>query len=359
MLLAETHREEWNQFVAAAPHGDFLQAWEWGELKARTGWRPLRFALREGERIVAGAQVLARRMPGGRPLYYASRGPLVLADDRETRLAALLAEIRNAARRERALALKVDPAVPSRDAAYAAVLQGLGFRRAPRDEGAFGGLQPRYVMKVDLKGSDEELLASFHPKWRYNLRLAERKGVSISGNCARDDVPVFYEVLKETAARDGFGVRALSYFYDMWDLCVASGLARMFLGRLEGEVICGAISFALGPQAWYVYGASANAHRNVMPNHLLQWEMMRWARAQGCGVYDMRGVAREVVPGEDDSRLHGLNRFKRGFGAEYVEYVGEFDLVLSPLWYTLLNTVEPAVRRWRARGRAGHGAAGD
>lgn len=350
MLLSEERRTDWNAFVAASPAGDFAQAWEWGELKARTGWTPLRFALQQDGAIVAGTQVLARTVPGGRSLFYAPRGPLLGGPDPHGALGELLAAVAEVARKQRALALKVDPAVPDTDGSFARMLGAYGFRRSPHDEGAFGGLQPRYVMKVDISPDEETLLGSFHPKWRYNVRLAQRKGVAITAAATRDDVATFYAVLRETAARDGFGVRALSYFLDMWDTCVEAGLARLFLGRLGEEVICGAIAFALGRQAWYVYGASANRHRETMPNHLLQWEMMRWAKARGCTVYDMRGVAREA-DGSGDSRLHGLNRFKRGFGAQYVEYVGEFDLVYSPFWYRLLNVVEPAVRGWRARRR--------
>lgn len=350
MLLTDEERKDWNAFVAASPVGDFAQAWEWGELKARTGWTPLRFALRQDAGIVAGAQVLARTMPGGRSLFYAPRGPLLGGPDPGKTLAELLAAVAEVARERRALALKVDPAVPAADGRFVDLLAANRFRRSPRDDSAFGGLQPRYVMKVDISPDEATLLSNFHPKWRYNVRLAQRKGVVISGDTTRADVATFYAVLRETAARDGFGVRALSYFLDMWDTCVEAGLARLFLGRLGDETICGAIAFAMGKQAWYVYGASANRHRETMPNHLLQWEMMRWAKTRGCTVYDMRGVARENN-GAGDSRLHGLNRFKRGFGAQYVEYVGEFDLVYSPFWYRLLNVVEPAVRGWRGRRR--------
>ena len=217
--------------------------------------------------------------------------------------------------------------------------------RPVRYGGEFGGVQPRYVMKVDISGTEDELLASFHPKWRYNIRLAEKKGVTVTDQCSRDDIPAFYEVLQETCRRDGFGVRAISYYYDIWDLVIQRGLGAMFLGRFEDQVICGALTLASGCQAWYVYGASSNSHRNLMPNHLMQWEMMKWAKSRGCSVYDMRGVAREAAPGEDEDRLQGLNRFKRGFGARYMEYIGEFDLVYSPLWYGLFNLAERLRRR--------------
>jgi lipid II:glycine glycyltransferase (peptidoglycan interpeptide bridge formation enzyme) len=357
MRLTDADKQRWNDFVAAQPAGDVLQAWEWGELKARTGWQPYRFAVAEGERLVAGAQVLQRPLPGGRSLLYAPRGPLV-AEGYLAALSDLITEIRTHARQVGGLALKVDPAIADGDAEWSAALAREGFRLSPASATGFGGVQPRYVMKVDLRDTEEELLASFHPKWRYNLRLAERKGVTIAADCCREDMALFYEVLQETAARDGFGIRAVSYFYDLWDLLLARGLGRLFLGRLEGEIICGAITLALGPQAWYIYGASSNRHRNVMPNHLLQWEMMRWARAQGCRVYDMRGVAREAS-GEAEDALHGLNRFKRGFGAVYSEYVGEYDLVFAPLWYRVYNVAEATVRALRRRRRGGSHAPGE
>lgn len=350
MLLHDSDRQKWNSFVAGFPTGDFQQAWEWGELKSHTGWRPWRLAVQEGEAIVAGMQVLQRSLPGGASLFYAPRGPL-FPPGNEQALRALLEETRALARQEKALALRLDPALPDGDQAALDLLRRHGARPSPASETAFGGTQPRYVMKVDLGRTEDDLLASFHPKWRYNIRLAEKKGVVITSECTREDVPAFYEVLQETCLRDGFAVRALSYYYDIWDLLIERDLGAMFLGRVEDQIVCGALTFAMGGQAWYVYGASSNSFRNTMPNHLMQWEMMRWAMRRGCTVYDMRGVARET-PGEaEEGALHGLNRFKRGFGAVYEEYLGEFDVVYSPLWYCLFNFAEAARRSWRHRGR--------
>ena len=151
-------------------------------------------------------------------------------------------------------------------------------------------------------------------------------------------------MLIETAERDGFGVRAQSYFYDIYDLLISASLGSLFMARYDGLPIAGAITVALGTHAWYIYGASSNSHRDKMPNHLMQWEMMRWAKARGCHVYDMRGVARKD---DTDSPLYGLNRFKEGFAAQYVEYVGEWDLIYAPLWYHLFNMLEPTVRKIR------------
>lgn len=331
--------------VAACPHGDVLQCLEWGELKARTGWTPLPIGVERGGRLAAGCLLLKRPIPGGLSLLYAPRGPVV--DFAQADLWAELArQMQAVGKRERAIAIKVDPAIPAGDHVASAALRTAGFRPAASAE-AVGGTQPRQVMKLDITPPEEQLLASFAPKWRYNIRLAERKGVVVTDQVTREELPAWYEVLKVTARRDGFTVRALSYFQDLWDLIIMRGLGRMFLARLGKDIIAGTMAFCLPPQCWYVYGASADEHRNLMPNHALQWAMIRWAKQQGCTVYDFRGVAPEV-DGKPQGPLAGLNRFKRGFGARYVEYLGDWDLVLNPAAYWAFQKVLPWCRR---RGR--------
>ena len=349
MIVTPDRRTEWNRMVAACPQGDVLQCWEWGELKARTGWTPLAVGVEREGRLAAGCLLLRRPVPGGLSLLYAPRGPVVDFAQRDL-WAELAAEMRVVARRERALVVKIDPAIPASEAGAVEALRGEGFRPTTSRE-AVGGTQPRQVMKLDISPDEEALLESFAPKWRYNIRLAERKGVVISDQVTREDVPAWYEVLKVTARRDGFTVRALSYFQDLWDLVVARGLGRMWLARLEGEIIAGTLAFCLPPQCWYVYGASSNEHRNLMPNHALQWAMIKWAKGQACSVYDFRGVAPEV-DGEPQGHLGGLNRFKRGFGAQYVEYLGDWDLVLRPAAYWAFQKALPWVRQRGRRKRA-------
>ena len=344
MLLGNADKQRYNDFVAACEYGNFLQSWQWGELKSRTGWHPYRIAIEEGGRINAAVQILKRPVPGlGRCLFYSPRGPLY--DLSQPRLFKLLIEQVNALATEHgAMAYKIDPAVPGDNSEHVRMLRDRGFSPAPTGDEAFGGIQPRYVMQVDVTPPEDEILARFKSKWRYNVRLAERKGITISSDCAREEVAVFYRLLFETAKRDGFKVRAESYFYDIYDLLISAGLGALFIARLGDEPIAGAITLTVGKRAWYVYGASSNQHRNKMPNHLIQWEMMRWAKARGCEVYDMRGVVRQE---DKDSPLHGLNRFKEGFAARYVEYIGEWDLIYSPTWYRLFNLAEPAVRKLR------------
>ena len=348
MIVPEQRREEWNNFVAASAYGDVLQCWEWGELKARTGWQSLPIAVeREGE-IAATCLVLRRPIPlVGGCLLYAPRGPIVDFDDKSV-WTELLSEIRQLAQEHKAMAFKIDPAIPAEAQDVVTTLQAAGFRSCGQ-VGALGGTQPRYVMKADISPEPDDLMAAFKPKTRYNIRLAARKGVVVSADCTRGNVADFYHILQITAQRDGFMVRDISYFYDIWDLIIQQDLGQMFLAYVGEELVAGTIAFILGEQAWYVYGASSNRHREKMPNHLLQWEMIKWARARGCHTFDMRGVAREI-DGVPQGELAGLNRFKRGFAAEYVEYIGEWDLVFRPLWYRLFTTGEPMLRRLRKAG---------
>lgn len=341
MLLDESRADAWNDFVHAAEYPTVMQSWQWGQLKAGTGWTPHLLAVEEDGEIAAGALVLERPLPHvGRALLYAPRGPVVDWSDADL-FRRWLTEARKLASDRGAIALKIDPPVPAGRKAVVDLLEGEDFRFAGDDDPDLGGTQPRYVMKTDLTPDLDDLMAGFKSKWRYNIRLAGRRGVSVREG-TREDVGRFYELLEHTAERDDFGVRDQGYFERMYDLLVPAGLAKLFVAEFEGQVIAGDIAFAMGEEAVYVYGASDRDYHKHMPNHLLQWEMMQWAKARGCTTYDFRGVSREV-DGEPVGELGGLNRFKRGFAAQYMEYIGEYDLVYSPTWYRIYE----AARRVR------------
>lgn len=338
---SEADREEWNAFVAASPTGDVLQTWEWGELKARGAWEPIRIALRQDGAIVAAAGLLKRRLPiPGRSILYAPRGP-VLDYSRDDLFRRMAAALRETALRERALLVKIDP--PVEEASVADRILAAGFVRSGqgRDEGqGFGGEQPRCVMKLDLTPSLDDLLKQCKEKTRYNIRLAGRKGVTVRVGDSLEDMRSFYDLLLITAERDGFLVRSFDYYRDTWEILVARGLARLFLAEYEGKTLSGAIAYLLGDKAWYTYGASSNEHRNVMPNYLMQWEMIRWAKESGCSLYDFRGVSQSNDQAASD-HLAGLNRFKAGFNAAFIEYIGEFDLPLSTAGYWMWRHGKP------------------
>ncbi len=357
-LIQPQDRDLFNNFIDASTKPHFLQSYEWGELKAGTGWTPYRLLAWRHDRPVAAISLLKRRLPlfrrvGLRPrgvpsycsIMYAPRGPILGEDCDQEGEQSFWQAVKELARQQGAIFIKIDPDIPEQpaDAAgrYRQRLAAAGFVPGGSRSG-FGGVQPRYVFRLDITGPEQELLAAMESKTRYNIHLAERKGVLVRVATDAADLRVFFEILTETAARDHFLIRNFSYFERIWELFVRSAGARIFLADYQGQAIAGTLAFHCGDRAWYLYGASSNRFRNVMPNYLLQWTMIRWAKELGCSMYDFRGV-----PGSDDphSHLAGLYRFKKGFGACFTEFIGEYDLVLDPYWYFLWTRVLPVYQQ--------------
>ncbi|NIO70852.1 MAG: peptidoglycan bridge formation glycyltransferase FemA/FemB family protein [Anaerolineae bacterium] len=331
--------ETWNS-VAASPTGHLLQSWQWGQLKAAFGWQAVRLGVEDGGRLVAGAQVLFRSLPLSFPylsIAYVPKGPILDFDNQEIS-EALFSAIHRLARQKRAILLKIEPELPH-SPAVVRQLQACGLRPSQQT------IQPRSTLHIDLRADLDEILARMKSKTRYNVRLAERKGVLVREGTA-DDLPIFYRLIELTGGRDGFAVHSRRYYETAYRLFVPLGLARLFLATYHDEVIAGLIAFAFGQRAWYMYGASSDKERNRMPNHLLQWQAIRWARERGCLTYDLWGIPDEVgrepetyerTVTDRQGGLWGVYRFKQGFGGQVVRYVGAYDYVYRPALAWLYN----------------------
>jgi peptidoglycan pentaglycine glycine transferase (the first glycine) len=332
-------KERFNQFITAHPKGHFLQLWEWGQVKKNMGWVPLPLILEEGTSIKAALLVLKRALPVPgltKCIFYAPRGPVVDIDDFQL-CQALFAGVKKLAKQHGAVFIKIDPDVPNTNAGFRNLLAQLGFRK--KETGLdFEGVQPNFVFRLDITPSEEDLLKNMHSKTRYNIRLAQRKGVKVRERQDKQALSVFYEILQETAQRDGFLIRGYEYFEGIWEYMVKSQYARLFLADYEERVISGALGMITGNKMWYLYGASSNTYRNLMPNHLLQWEMIKWARNHGCTLYDFRGVSGDI---REDNPLYGLYRFKKGFNGDLIEFVGGWDMVYQPFYYYIWDKVLP------------------
>ncbi len=326
----------WNAFVVSHPQAHLLQATPWGELKSRFGWAAQRVALTDtSQAIVAGAQILYRRLPYRLGvLAYAPKGPLVCWQD-DALVARLVAALDQAARQRGALVLCVEPELPDTPQ-HAANLGRAGF--VP----GLTAYQPRRTILVDLSPDEAGILGAMKSKTRYNVRLAARKGVGVHQGSG-DDVEIFNQLAAITGERNRFGVRSPAYHRAAYELFAPHGQVALFLAEYQGEPLAGVVAFGLGRTAWYFYGASSNAHRNLMAPYAVQWAAMRWAKARGCTTYDLWGV-----PDEDSESLEsqfaerrdglwGVYRFKRGFGGALWRSVGAWDRVYRPLRYRLYS----------------------
>ncbi len=348
-LIEEKDQDLFNAFICSSSKPHFLQSYEWGELKSITGWEPLRLLVWHGDRPVAAISLLKRRLPLYRYLHrsiaYAPRGPIIGEDCDQEGERFFWDSVKRLAHRHGAIFIKIDPDIPTEPGAaaenYRMRLAAAGFKPSGSDSG-FGGVQPRYVFRLDVTPTEQQLLEAMEGKTRYNIHLAERKGVSVRTAQDKTDLRVFYDILNETADRDQFLIRNFNYFERMWGLFVKRGAARIWLADYRGQAIAGTLAFRCGSRVWYLYGASSNRFRNVMPNHLLQWTMICWAKEQGCNLYDFRGVPGSADP---DDHLAGLYRFKKGFAAVFTEFIGEYDLILAPIWYFLWTRALPAYQQ--------------
>ncbi len=330
--ITDPPTHEWDHFCTTHPDGHLLQTSAWGALKSRFGWSAERCALYEKNEIQAGAQVLFRPIPGGLTLAYVPKGPLVDWQN-EQQCRALLQALDQLCRSHRAFALKVEPDLTESSNLEARLIQ-MGFRASPQ------GIQPRRTLLVDLTPDEETILKRMKSKTRYNIRLSERKGVRVR-QASEDDLPAFNELMLTTGERDGFGVHSAEYYAVAHDLLSGAGMGQLLLAEFEGEPLAGIMACACGQKAWYLYGASGNAHRSKMPTYALQWAAMRWARSQGCTSYDLWGVPDENQEtleqdfAERRDGLWGVYRNKRGYGGALVRYTGAYDRPYNKLIYRL------------------------
>lgn len=361
-ILESDQRLLWDAFVAATPHGHVLQSWGWGELKAAFGWRTMRVVLWDSnqQHILAGAQILCRSIPlTPLSMAYIPKGPVLDWSD-----AALCQRFFHALhlllRAQHIALLRIDPDLPESinlpaegaedsesrastpadlddpGSAFAGLysvaeghrvvqqLRSLGFR-AVEDS-----IQPRRTIAIDLTPDERTIALRQKPKWRYNAGLAARKGVTVRVATSADDLQRWYDLMQVTSQRDRFAVHTLDYYRHAWNVFKEANQARLLLAEHEGTLLAGIFVTLLGQEGIYLYGASGNEGRHLMPNHLLQWEAMRWAKAQGATLYDLWGIAETEDPNDP---MAGVYRFKRGWGGKMIRYIGSFDYVYSPLAY--------------------------
>jgi len=339
---------EWSTLIAADPMPSFLQSRAWGDLKARFGWRAVRLGLVDGDGVArAGLQLLLRTM---RPLpllpgvgvAYVPRGPLGEAPPDALR--ELLEATRQAAAGAGASFLRIEPPAHS-FATLGPVLGEMGFDRTAQY------VQIRTTGLIDLRPEEDEILAGFKSKTRYNIRLSERRGVKVRPAAGPADLAAFHAMTVVTGARDGFAVHAPEYYEAAWSTFQPDA-GRLLIATVEDGDVGALFVVRCGGVATYLYGASTGAGRRAMPNYRLQWAAMRWAREQGCHTYDLWGM---IDPEIEQDPMAGVHRFKQGFQPDEVLHPGAYDRPLNRLSHLALTGVLMPAQAALQRLRSGRG----
>lgn len=344
---------EWDQFLQQYPDAHILQTRAWGILKQSFGWHADHLITTDIEGTI-GALVLSRRILPGFSISYIPKGPVVSKGSKMSGSTwdHFIREVDSLCRARRSILLKIEPDIwqeskpgeagsredwDSSQDGPATICIPEGFVPATHT------IQPPRTIVMDISQSSEEaILGRMKQKTRYNIRLAQKKGVRVT---ASDDLHGFYQLMTTTGERDDFGVHSFEYFEKAYQLFKPDNQVELLLATYEDQILAGLMVFRSGHRAWYFYGASSNDRRDLMPAYLLQWEAILWAKRYGCTEYDLWGVPDadfdelEAHFSDRSEGLWGVYRFKRGFGGELRHAGGPWDRIYQPILYRLY--------RWR------------
>ncbi len=322
------NEEEIRNFIEKNKRAHFLQSPEWAKVK--TDWENEYAIVRDENGQIKGIMsILLRKVPiFNRYIMYAPRGFVCDEHDKET-LVKLTEEAKKIAKKYKAFIFRLDPDISKDDEEFKNIIKDLGYKTKNNIKSINQVIQPKYVFRLNVKDrTEDELLASFHSKTRYNIRLATKKGVTTREG-TKEDLKAFHEIMKTTGSRDEFFIRPLSYFEKIYD-SMGEEHIKLIIAEYEGNKV------------WYLYGGSSNEHRNLMPNYLLQWEMIKWAKESGCDIYDFRGVS--GFKSENDQQ-YGVYKFKKGFNGDFVEFMDEMYIVFNPVMNTIFNISQTVYRK--------------
>ena len=342
-LLEEKDSIEYTNFLSKHERCNFQQSLEWAKVKSN--WKnEVVLAEDANGNIIGSISILIRKIPMFGYIMYSSRGPVCDIYDKNV-LEQLTNGAKEIAKKYNAFVFSIEPDIKSDDNEFRKIITDLNYEIKDDAKNFREEIQPRYVFRLDIKGkTEEEVLKNCHQKTRYNIRLATKKGVVVKEG-TKEDLKDFHKIMVTTGQRDGFVIRSLSYFEKMYDELVPTGHMKLLMAYHEDKPIAGIIPIMYGNKTWYLYGASSNEHRNLMPNYLLQWTMIQEAIKNGCDIYDFRGVSGVV---DENHPQYGLYRFKKGFGAEFTEFIGEVYLDFKPLKYRLYKVSMKLFRTLRS-----------
>jgi peptidoglycan pentaglycine glycine transferase (the first glycine) len=323
--MAVISASEWDRFLEKYPNAHILQTRLWGEFKASFGWKPV--YIQSGS---SGAQVLFRKIPFGFSLGYIPKGPIGPIHKE------FMDEIINQCNMEKAIGLYLEPDCWEEEF-DPQFLINLQFDKSKIS------IQPRRTILVSLEGNEDKILERMKQKTRYNIRLSQKKGVTVEPS---GDIEVFIQQMKQTSLRDQFSVHDSNYYRLVFKEFSENNKCELLIAKFNNKPIAALMVFFQGERAWYFYGASSDEERNRMPAYLLQWEAIQYAARRGCTEYDLWGI-----PDHDeafleknfmsrDDGLWGVYRFKRGFGGKLVRSAGVFQKEIKPL---LFNSYKMAI----------------
>ena len=329
ILAKDENKKSWNDFVAASPYGSFLQSWEWGEFQASQDRKIYRLMILDKNQILGLVLLIKHPLFLGRSYLYAPFGPVLNIRNLKFQVGILLLKtIKKIAKKEKAVFLRFEPR-DNRD------------EKLPNEFTRTQDIQPSRTQILDLRQSPEELLAKMHPKTRYNIQLASRRGVKVRESQNSKDAKIFYNLAKETGERNQFKIYPYDYYQQMVRILGQADMLKIFIADYDKKSIAAILVIYFGKTAVYAHGASSDSDRNTMAPYLLQWKAILESMKRNCDFYDFWGVS---PSDEENHPWAGISRFKRGFSGSEIKYMGCYDLPYQKIFYKIYQSLRKARR---------------
>lgn len=337
-LVNKATEKEYQEFLERHDRCHFQQSIEWAKIK--NNWKNDIIIVRDKDnKIVGSISILTREIPIFGNFMYAPRGPICDIHDKEV-LSKLTEGITNLAKKHKAFTFKFEPDIIVQDEEFKKIMLDLGYVVKNSEGKNFDEeIQPKKVFRLNLKGkTEEDIFQGFHSKHRNMVRTAIKRGATIKVG-TRDDLKVFQKIMEETGERDDFIIRKQDYFEKIYDILGEKHI-KLLMAYNEDKAIAGALIAIYGNKAWYMYAASSNEGRDLLPNYLLQWELIKMLLDMKIEIYDFRGIG-----GAHENE--GLYRFKSRFGGEFIEFI-ELYKHFSKLKYFLYVKSERLFKKYRS-----------
>jgi len=308
------NKDQWQEFVLSFAMSQFLHSWQWEEHEKSLGKRIWRLGVFEQNKLIGALVLVKNILPVGKSYLYSPRFPILTE---KVPADIFINKIKEIGRQEKSIFWRVD-------LFNADIFKDIRLKKIK-------DFQPSKTLLVDLSKSEEEILAAMHPKTRYNIRLAEKKGINVRLGEGEDDIKTFIQLTFETAERDKFKSHGVGHYKKLLNL--DKNFIKLYCAEYQGKVLAANLMIYFGDTCTYLHGASSNEHKNFMAPHLLQWSCICEAKKAGYKYYDFWGINEKKWP--------GVTRFKKGFvnqktGLE-IFYPGTFDLPLDKKWYWLYS----------------------
>jgi peptidoglycan pentaglycine glycine transferase (the first glycine) len=331
-ITLQQRKETWNDFLLQNS-GNFLQSFEWGSFQESLGKKVWRLAIGEGEQILLQAQIIQEKFPLDKSCLYLPFGPIFaqgLSDiQKKEAWQNLLEKIAEIAKNENAVFLLIEPTEE---------LLQIGKRPA---EKALKRIQPEQTLILDLAQTEEAIFSHFNSITRYNIRLAQRKGVTVETvEPTANNIAIFYGLLAKTSQRDKFLTYPKSYYQKLFQIFggqISGSSAKLLMAEYQGKVVAANILVYFGDTATHLHGASDHNLRQVKAPQFLQWWQIQDAKKAGFLKYDFWGISHTKWP--------SLTEYKKGFGGQELSYSTGQNLIFQKNWYSLYKLTRKLLRK--------------